>query len=473
VKVDPKVTPGDLLPGITRLWELSAEKIEGVERVCPPGSPSPVFTVDGRYTARGWTEWTQGFQYGSALLQYDATGDSRFLELGREMTARAMPVHVSHVGVHDHGFNNVSTYGALWRMLREERVPDDRGDRAVCELALRVSGAVQAARWRDTSEGTGYIYSFNGPQSLFVDTIRSCRVLALAHLLGHVLMSEHDERVSLLGRLVQHLTSTARWNVYYGRGRDHYDVRGRTAHESIFNTTDGTYRCPSTQQGYSPFSTWTRGLAWAMLGFAEELEFLQVLPDEDLVPFGGRPTITGTLLDAATATCDFYLDHTPVDGIPYWDTGAPGLGSLDDYLSRPADPFNPFEPVDSSAACIAAQGLLRLGRYLTGTDDAAARRYWQAGLTVSRALLDEPYLSTNPTHQGLVLHSVYHRPNGWDHVPAGSRVPCGESSMWGDYHARELALYLQRIARDQPYLTFFGDPGSWLSTPSVNPADTE
>ena len=88
-------------------------------------------------------------------------------------------------------------------------------------------------------------------------------------------MEEQDARVSLLERLVQHARATAQYNVYYGRGRDRYDVRGRTAHESLFNVANGTYRGPSTQQGYSPFRTWTRGLAWAMLGFAEQLEFIE------------------------------------------------------------------------------------------------------------------------------------------------------------------------------------------------------
>jgi hypothetical protein len=93
--------------------------------------------------------------------------------------------------------------------------------------------------------------------------------------------------------------------------------------------------------------------------------------------------------------------------------------------------------------------LLRLGRYLK--DD----RYWQAGLSVCRTLFGEPYLSTDDAHQGLLLHSVYHRPNGWDHVPAGRKVPCGESCMWGDYHLMELALYVLRVAEGKPYLTFW------------------
>ena len=70
-------------------------------------------------------------------------------------------------------------------------------------------------------------------------------------------------------------------------------------------------------------------------------------------------------------------------------------------------------------------------------------------------LLDEPYLSVDPQHQGILLHSVYHRPNGWDHIPEGYRIPCNESSMWGDYHMREAALYLSRIIAGEPYYTFF------------------
>ena len=53
------------------------------------------------------------------------------------------------------------------------------------------------------------------------------------------------------------------------------------------------------------------------------------------------------------------------------------------------------------------------------------------------------------------LHSIYHRPNGWDHVPAGRKIPCGESSMWGDYHGLELALLLKRELNKEPYITFF------------------
>jgi hypothetical protein len=361
------------------------------------------------------------------------------------------------MGVHDHGFNNVSTWGALRRLLLEGRYEGEAREGDLVEMALKASGAVQARRWTRTAAGGGFIHSFNGPHSLFADTMRSLRALALAHRLGHVLLEEGDRPVSLLDRLVLHARTTARHAVFLGRGRDVWDERGRVAHESLFDVVDGSYRCPATQQGYSPFTTWTRGQAWVMLGFAEELEFLGTLGDADLAPFGSRKDVEGFMLEAARATADHYLATTPMDGVPYWDTGAPGLALLPGHRERLADPFNDHEPVDSSAAAISAQGLLRLGRWLERHGEVGdAHRYTQAGLTVVRTLLAAPYLAEEPTHQGLLLHSVYHRPNGWDFVPPGRRVPCGESSQWGDYHLREVALLVQRLADGGPYYAFFG-----------------
>jgi len=452
IQINERLEPSHLAAKITRLWELSAAKIDALEKSYDASQGSPVFTVRGVYTTRGWTEWTQGFQFGSAILQYDATGEEAFLEIGRRKTVTVMAPHLTHVGVHDHGFNNISTYGNLWRLMGEGRIPENQWERNFYELALKCSGAIQARRWTRIREGGGFIYSFNGPHSLFADTIRSLRSLAVAHRLGHALMEERDTKVSLLERLLEHAVATATYAVYYGEGRDAYDVRGRVAHESIFNVNDGSYRCPNSQQGFSPFTTWTRGLAWIMCGYAELLEFFETL--------SGQAPVQALMLKAAQATCDYYIQQAAADGIPYWDTGAPLLHKLGDYLNRPADPYNDFEPVDSSAAAIAAQGLLRLGRYLQKNGRTQeGKRYWQAGLTVLDTLLGEPYLSAGARHQGLILHSVYHRPNGWDYVPPGRKVSCGESSMWGDYHAREAALYVQRIIRQEPYLQFWGADG--------------
>ncbi len=455
LRIDTSLTPAALSPQLARLWELSARKIRSIEDAYKPENGTPVFTVGGRYTSRGWTEWTQGFQFGSSILQFDATGERNFLDSGRQRTLQLMASHVTHIGVHDHGFNNVSTYGNLLRLLTESAYEGSEWERNFYVMALQSSGAVQAARWAAINGG-GYIYSFNGPHSLFVDTIRTVRALCVAHKLGHALMGENDKRFSLLGRAIDHARATAKYSVYYGEGRDAYDVRGRTTHEAVFNRNDGNFRCPNSQQGFSPFTTWTRGLAWAICGFPEQLEYLDTIADSELEQFGGRAEITAIYRKAAEATCDFYIANTTLDGIPAWDTGAPNLWRLGDYQNQRSNPYNDFEPMDASAAAIAAQGLLRLGAWLASKGEVEpAARYRQAGLTVLSTLLDEPYLSTDDSHQGLLLHSVYHRPNGWDHIPAGRKIPCGESSMWGDYHLREAALYVQRLAQNRPYLQFW------------------
>lgn len=460
IRINYKLKPTDLSDKLKRFWGLSAEKISSIEQNYDVAKGSPVFTAAGKYTTRGWTEWTQGFQFGSAILQFDATGDTSFLEMGRQKTIEVMAPHISHIGVHDHGFNNVSTYGNLLRLMQEGKIEANEWEKNFYELALKISGAVQASRWTPIKTG-GFIHSFNGPHSLFVDTIRSCRALMLSYKLGHVFQAEGDVKISLLERALAHIKATADYSVFYGEGRDSYDTWGRTAHESIFNTKDGNFRCPNSQQGYTGFTTWTRGLAWAICGFPEELEFLRILSDEELEPYGGRAVIENYMLRAARATCDFYIEHTPIDGVPYWDTGAPNLHKLGDYLNQPANPFNDHEPVDSTAAAIAAQGFLRLGRYLMSNGETdAGEKYWQTGLTILDTIFQEPYLSTDSNHQGILLHSIYHQPNGWDYVPEGSKIAYGESSMWGDYHAREVALYVQKIIDNHAYYTFYNCLGS-------------
>lgn len=451
MNINEKLTIEQLLPKVKLLWEHSAHKIRRIEKEYDPALGAPVFTRAGKYTTRGWTEWTQGFQYGSSILQFDATGEEEFLDMGRKATVDKMSSHVGHFGVHDHGFNNVSTYGNLLRLMKEGKIPQDDWEQHFYKIALKLSGAVQAKRWTSIPDG-GYIYSFNGPHSLFVDTIRTVRAVMVSHELDFAIWDENDRRISLLERGIQHAIATAQYAIYYGEGRDSYDEWGRTAHESVFNTNDGNYRCPNAQQGFSGFTTWTRGLAWAIAGYPEQLEYLKTLSAEDLAPYGGFDQLEAIYLKAAKATCDFYIANTPIDGIPYWDTGAPQIHKLGDYLNRTSDPYNDYEPIDSSAAAIAAQGLLRLGKYL----GEEGKKYWQAGLTVLDALFDDPYLSKDPEHQGLILHTIYHQPNGWDYVPPGSKIPYGESCMWGDYHAREVALYVQRLIQDEPYYTFFG-----------------
>ncbi len=456
MEVEDSLTERQLVPIIQHFLPIAKHKAVSLFEHWAKEEASPVFTHAGKYRSWGWTEWTRGFLYGIPLLVYEMTGDRSLIDRVRGNIHR-LDSYLTHTGVHDHGFNILSSYGHLWRMGLSGLFPCSQEELSRYELAIRISGAVQGSRWTKVEDGTGFIHSFNGAHSLFVDTIRTCRVLELAWMLGQVLKSEGDEEVSLLERAIQHVRNTIRYNIYFGNGRDIYDVRGRVAHECLFNVKTGKFRCASTQQGYSPFSIWTRGLAWAMLGCIEQLEFFSSVPRRAWESFVHDEDWLDSLKQSARATADFYIENTTKDGIPFWDTGAPGLTYIGKYQQFPADPYNDIEPLDSSSAVISAQALLRLGAYL-GKDEEG-KKYYQAGLTVTHTLLLKKFLSTDANHEGLLLHAVYHRPNGWDYIPPGRNIPCGESCLWGDYHLLELLLWIWQSANgDAPWNFFANQP---------------
>ena len=464
MQIGPSIALYDLAGPAARLLELAAAKV--VARIKLGQIPRHA-GLHGRGEIRHsrLDGVDAGVSVRLAILAFDATGDRDLLELGRNNTVEYMSPHVTHVGVHDHGFNNLSTYGNLRRLIRRGAFRTMNGSSSFMSWPSRPAGRCRrrggrACRWqsrrrtrRDRQAWDTSIPSTARTRCSWIRCGRR-RILGLAWQLGQPLMHENDRSANLLKRSILHGLTTSQYILFHGDSGQTCDVRGRTAHEAIFNRSDGNFRCRSTQQGYSPFSTWTRGLAWAMLGYAEELEFFATISDAAFQSATGlaRSDVMAVYEQAARATCDHYLnDCAAADGIVYWDDGAPGLAKMHNWREWSADPFNDFEPVDSSASVIAAQGLLRLGRFL----GAAGERYAQAGLSIARVLFAEPYLSTGADHQGLLLHSVYHRPNGWDHIPPGRKVPCGESSMWGDYHAIELALMIQRSARSEPYYAFF------------------
>ena len=160
----------------------------------------------------------------------------------------------------------------------------------------------------------------------------------MAHLLGHRLIEEHDVPVDLLGRLLHHARATARFDVYYGKAATPTTSAAARCTRACSTPTTARYRGPSTQQGYSPFSTWTRGLAWAMPGSPSSWSS-STRGDAELDAYGGRAEIEADARRGARATCDFYIEHgTAADGIPYWDTGAPGLHQLDGWARSAGRP---------------------------------------------------------------------------------------------------------------------------------------
>ncbi|NQU43818.1 glycosyl hydrolase, partial [bacterium] len=111
MKIDSRLKNADIRPALDRFLELAQRKVANLEKRWDFSRGSPVVTRRGHYETRGWTEWTQGFQFGCQLLVFDATDDRCFLDMARRNIVERMAPHLSHTGVHDHGFNNVSPYG--------------------------------------------------------------------------------------------------------------------------------------------------------------------------------------------------------------------------------------------------------------------------------------------------------------------------------------------------------------------------
>ena len=348
-------------------------------------APAPIWTEGGAWYRQPdmWTDWTPGFYAGQMWLLHKLLKDDFWAQKAREHSTALLPRRLDR-DVHDLGFIFLSSYG---RWI-EQTDADDPARRELVD-AVVTAATVQSERWNGATD-EGFIYSFNGPQSLFIDIMMNVRLLFWAAANGA------DPRVG--ERAIEHSRTSAKYLVRCdGGGLGEKD--GSVAHEAIFNTEEGRgeFRCLSTQQGYSPFTCWARGLAWALYGYA----------------YAWGASGHGEFLETAHRCARYYLSNTPGDRVPYWDYGAPGI---------------PDEPRDSSAAAIAGCGLM----LLADLDPKAggAESYRRTAIEIATTLSGDEYLGPKREgEEGLLLGGVYHRPRGWG---------VGGAVMWGDYFFLEL-----------------------------------
>ena len=168
-----------------------------------------------------------------------------------------------------------------------------------------------------------------------------------------------------------------------------------TFHTFYFDTKSGKPLRGTTHQGYSDGSCWARGQAWGIYGLALAYGYT------------GDP---GCLTDAKRLA-NYFLDHLPEDRVCYWDL----------IFTQGS------EERDSSAAAIAVQGLHLLASFLGGEDSDRQRYAHQADLILS-SLVRGYTTRTVPESNGILLHAVYHKPNG---------IGVNECTVWGDYFYME------------------------------------
>ena len=239
--------------------------------------------------------WCEGFYPGIYWLLHKHTGAAKWRQAAERFSRALEPRKPASTAVHDLGFLFLSTYMRWYHLTGDDSLRD----------VLIEAGRTLALR-RQTG---GYLASFVGPQSLFIDVMMNVGIIFWA---ANATGDDSLRQVAL-----EHCRTTAT-----------YLVRpdGGTAHEGIFDLATGQFLRQTTHQGWQSETTWSRGLAWALYGFTAacrlsgEVEFL----------------------DVAQRCAAFYLRRTPSGMVPLWDYDLP------DEVPH---------LWDSSAGAIAASGL--------------------------------------------------------------------------------------------------------------------
>jgi unsaturated chondroitin disaccharide hydrolase len=338
----------------------------------------PIYTEGGRWHHGGelWTDWTGGFFAGLMWQFFQRSGSPTWRARAEHYSCLLEPRQHDR-NVHDLGFIFLNTYRPWYELTKDKRLRD----------VLIQAGRTLALRFREKGQ---YLCSFIGPQSLFIDIMMNVPIIFYA---------ARETGDADLKRIAQAHCRTTRDTL----------VRpdGSTAHEGVFDIETGKFLGQATHQGLRADSFWARGLAWSLYGYSQ---VYALTGDEEF-------------LAVAERNADFWLTHLPKDHVPYWDFAAD--------LSAPL-PWGPQK--DSSAAAIAASGLLDLVRQTGAIDRAVA--YRQTALAMLDALVDTEYLADATPHaEGILKHGVYH---------TAKNLGVDESVMWGDYFFVEA---LMKVAR--------------------------
>jgi unsaturated chondroitin disaccharide hydrolase len=349
-----------LRPAFQKAIDLAADRSRRILDQYP--GYTPMYTVAGRWNREGerWTHWCEGFFPGILWLLYRHTRDESWRGPAEQLS-RALEPRRHDRAVHDLGFLFLSTAMRWYHLSGDPHLRD----------VLVEAGRTLALR----RQKGGYLASFVGPQSLFIDIMMNVGIIFWAA------RATGDDALRQVA--VEHCRTTARHLVR---------PDGGTAHEGIFDVDGGAFLRQSTHQGWAGESTWSRGLAWSLYGFTAAHRFT-----------GERE-----FLDVARRNADFYLRRSPPGLVPYWD------------YDLPADVPHLW---DSSAGAIAASGLWDLGEAVS--DPAERQRYHDAALTILETLCGDEFVPyRRPEWEGILMHSIYHYHKG---------LGVDESVAWGEH----------------------------------------
>ncbi len=323
--------------------------------------------------------WGQGFWTGILWLAYEFDGDEKY----RNVAEGQIPSYIKRIeekiGVnhHDMGFLYMPSCVAAWQLTGNKPARD-----AVIKAADHL-----ITRYHETGE---FIQAWGD-----VDDAKSRRLIIDCLMNIPILYWASEETGDLKYEEIafKHYKTTIN-NI----------IRedASTFHTHYFNAKTGAPTMGVTKQGLSDSSCWSRGHAWGMYGIALTQKYKK---DNDGI-------------DKFAKITNYFLNRLPDDYVPYWDL----------VFTKSS------EPRDSSAAAIAACGILEMYKYLPDSDPNK-ETYKNAAMHIVNSLIDNYSTRNTPTSNGLLLHGVYSKPdnNGVD-----------ECNIWGDYFYMEALMRLMR-----------------------------
>ncbi|MCP5533667.1 MAG: glycoside hydrolase family 88 protein [Akkermansiaceae bacterium] len=370
----------------------AATKLAAFDRAHPRRDSYPTDAKGPHWRTVKVHDWESGFYPGCLWYLYEYARDAgwddsdRWLRLASDWTESLESQQFNNTH-HDLGFVMFDSYGNGFRLTgRDEYKP------ILIQSALSL-----ASRF---SETTGMIRSWGDIDDMESFTVIIDNMMNLELLLW---ASRNGGPETLREIVVRHADRTI---------ETFFRPDGSTCHVVELDARDGSFLRQKTHQGKADGSTWSRGQAWAIYGFAYLYQEL-----------GER-----RYLDASLRAAEHYLDRLPTDGIPPadFDGGHDGIG---------------FK--DSSAAAVVASAFLRLAAVLD--DPAQIRRYLDAAVSMLGALTRPPYFSESPADAGLLLHGAR------NHCEDSGHLFADTSLIWGEYYLLESLVRLhQQSAADPP-----------------------
>jgi len=323
----------------------------------------------GKWKTTNSSGWTSGFFPGILWLLHEQSGNKAFKQeaIKRQNNLSDQQYNTK---THDVGFIIFESFGNGYRLT------ENKTYRSI------IFNAAQSLSSRYDKK-IGLIKSWEGPSNThqtIIDNLMNLQILFWS--------AKNSRNPNLKKIATNHALITA---------KDFIRSDGSTYHLVNYDFKTGKIVSKMSAQGLSSQSSWSRGQAWAIYGFT----------------MAYRETGDVTLLNSARKTANYFINSLPPDFVPYWDF------SVIDKKGAPKD---------SSAAAIAASGLLELAK-LEKTQ-VYKNRYTEAAENILLSLSSKKYLSAKKEEKSILLHGTYNKNVG----------DFDTGTIWGDYYFLEAML---------------------------------